>query len=84
MPVFYLLDAKVAASVILQLEQETKAEKDTTDKDALKEKKDFDEHTYTCFDYTPVLVQTKHLHHFILSLPVQPYHNAVPTPPPNA
>jgi hypothetical protein len=38
-PIFSMLDAKVAASVIMQLEQETKGEKDNTDKDSLKEKK---------------------------------------------
>ncbi len=84
MPIFYLMDAKVAASVILQLEHETKSDKDNTSKDVLKEKKDFDEHTYASFDYAPTLMQTMHQHHFILSLAVQPYHGAVPTPPPNA
>lgn len=82
-PIFSLLDAKVAASVILQLEQETKAEKDNTDKDAFKEKKEFDEHIYSCFDYRPILVETNFLHNQEKALPVKFYHRVVPTPPPN-
>ncbi len=82
-PIFSMLDAKVAASVILQLEQETKAEKDNTDKDAFKEKKSFDEHTYTFFDYKPLLVKTSRLHNREKALALRVYHMVVPTPPPN-
>lgn len=83
-PLFSLLDAKVVASVIMQLEQETKSDKDNTDKDALKEKKNFDEHTYTFFDYKPILVETNRLHNKEKALAVRLYHKVVPTPPPNA
>ena len=82
-PIFSMLDAKVAASVIMQLEQDTKGEKDNTDKDSFKEKKAFDEHTYTCFDYQPLLVETNCLHNQEKALAVVPYHKVVPTPPPN-
>jgi len=82
-PIFSLLDAKVVASVILQLEQETKGEKDNTEKDSFKEKKDFDEHIYSSFDYKPILVETNRLHNKEKALPVQLYHKVVPTPPPN-
>ena len=83
-PIFSLLDAKVAASVILQLEQETKGEKDDTDKDTFKEKKDFDEHTYSLFDYKPLLVVSNCLRNQNKRLVVQIYSQTVPTPPPNA
>ena len=82
-PVFSMLDAKVAASVIMQLEQETKNDKDNNDKDAFKEKKSFDEHTYCFFDYRPVLVETNCLHNQEKALAVRLYHKVVPTPPPN-
>ena len=83
-PIFSMLDAKVVASVIMQLEQENKSDKDNTDKDALKEKKNFDEHTYTFFDYKPILVETNRLHNKEKALAVRLYHKVVPTPPPNA
>lgn len=82
-PIFSLLDAKVAASVIMQLEQETKNEKDNTDKDSFKEKKDFDEHIYSFFDYKPLLVETNCLHNQEKALATRLYHQVVPTPPPN-
>ncbi|MGY3215212.1 hypothetical protein [Mucilaginibacter sp. HD30] len=82
-PIFSLLDAKIAASVIMQLEQETKGEKDSTDKDLLKEKKGFDEHIYSFFDYKPLLVETNRLHNKEKALAVRLYHKVVPTPPPN-
>ena len=82
-PVFSMLDAKIAASVIMQLEQETKGEKDNTDKDSLKEKKGFDEHIYSFFDYKPLLVETNRLHNKEKALAVRLYHKVVPTPPPN-
>jgi hypothetical protein len=82
-PIFSMLDAKVAASVIMQLEHETKSDKDNTDKDAFKEKKNFDEHIYTFFDYKPMLVETNRLHNKEMALAVRLYHKVVPTPPPN-
>ncbi len=82
-PIFSLLDAKVAASVIMQLEQETKGEKDTADKDSLKEKKGFDEHIYSFFDYRPVITESNRLHNKEKALTVRFYHKVVLTPPPN-
>ncbi|MFD0751804.1 hypothetical protein ACFQZS_16750 [Mucilaginibacter calamicampi] len=82
-PIFSMLDANIAASVIMQLEQESKNDKSDTDKDAFKEKKNFDEHIYSFFDYKPVLVETNCLHNQEKALAVRLYHKVVPTPPPN-
>lgn len=82
-PLFSLLDAKVVASVIMQLEQETKGEKDNAEKESFKEKKGFDEHICCMFDYTPVLVETNRLHNKEKALAIRLYHKVVPTPPPN-
>lgn len=82
-PIFSILDKKIAASVILQLEQETKGEKDNTDKDAFKEKKGFDEHVFVFFDYNPILLETNCLHNQEKALLVHLYHPVVPTRPPN-
>ncbi len=82
-PIFSMLDAKVAASVILQLEQETKDDNDNADKDAFKEKKDFDELIFSLFDYKPLIVKTTRLHKHQKEIIVKVYHQSVPTPPPN-
>ena len=82
-PIFSMLDAKVVASVIMQLEQETKGEKDSTDKESFKEKKSFDEHIYSFFDYKPLLIETNRLHNKEKALAIRLYHKVVPTPPPN-
>jgi len=82
-PIFSMLDAKIAASVIMQLEQESKGEKDDVEKDFFKEKKNFDEHLFSCFDYKPLLVETNCLHNKEKALAVRLYHKVVPTPPPN-
>lgn len=82
-PIFSFLDSKIAASVILQLEQETKGEKDSTEKDSFKEKKSFDDHVFAFFHYSPLLVETNCLHNQEKALLVQLYHPVVPTPPPN-
>jgi hypothetical protein len=82
-PLFSFLDRGTARAVIMQLEQETKGEKENPDKDAFKEKKSFDEHLLTFFHYDPYLVETNYLHNLEHSLLVQLYHPVVPTPPPN-
>ncbi|WP_299517776.1 hypothetical protein [Mucilaginibacter sp.] len=82
-PVFSFLDARIASKVILQLEQETKSEKNDPEKDAFKEKKVFDEHLFAFFHYDPFLVETNYLHNLEHTLLVQLYHPVVPTPPPN-
>jgi hypothetical protein len=82
-PLFSFLDRTTARAVIMQLEQETKGEKENPDKDALKEKKNFDEQLSVFFHYDPFLVQTACLHTQEHALLVQLYHPVVPTPPPN-
>ena len=84
MPLFSFLDSKIAIAVIMQLEHENKTDKADPDKDAVKEKKSFDEHTFAYFEYSPVqLNETNELHNQEKSLLVRPYHPIVPTPPPN-
>lgn len=82
--VITFLDSKVASNVIMQLEHESKSEKDDPEKDAFKEKKAFSEHLFTFFHYDPFLVETNYLHNLEHELLVQLYHPVVPTPPPNA
>lgn len=84
-PVFLLLNNKTVSAVIMQLELEGKDEKDSSEKDASKDKKFFDEnlvlHGYAL---TPIIVENNILHNQEHCLFVQTYHPIVPTPPPNA
>jgi hypothetical protein len=82
-PLFSFLDSSTARAVIMQLEQETKGEKENPDKDAFKEKKSFDEHLLAVFHYDPYLLETNYLHNREHSLLVRLYDPVVPTPPPN-
>jgi hypothetical protein len=82
-PLFTFLDSNTARAVIMQLEQETKGEKENPDKDAFKEKKSFDEHLLALFHYDPFLLETNYLHNQEHALLVQLFHPVVPTPPPN-
>lgn len=78
---------KVVSAVILQLELEGKNEKDSTEKDAFKDKKFFDEDkdlVIHCYTLTPILIENNILHNQEHALFVQTYHPVVPTPPPNA
>ncbi|MFD2873649.1 hypothetical protein ACFS5N_14280 [Mucilaginibacter ximonensis] len=83
-PLFTFLDSGTAKAVIMQLEQESKGEKENAEKDALKEKKTFDEHLLAIFHFDPFLIETNYLHNQEHALLVQLYHPVVPTPPPNA
>jgi hypothetical protein len=82
-PAFLYLDNKTVSAVILQLEQESKAEKDTPDKDTFKEKKVFDEYDLHAIDFITFVVETNVLHNQEHCLYKQVYHPIVPTPPPN-
>ncbi|MCJ8211712.1 hypothetical protein MUY27_18480 [Mucilaginibacter sp. RS28] len=84
-PAFLCLNSKTVHAAIMQLEQETKNEKEDPDKDAFKEKKSFDEDLY-CFDFEHVhfTQEINRLHNLEKSLYQQVYHPVVPTPPPNA
>ena len=82
-PLFSFLDSETAHAVIMQLEQETKSEKEGADKDAFKEKKAFDEQLMVFFEYRPFIIETNILHNLENSLYIQEYHAVVPTPPPN-
>jgi len=82
-PVFLFLDNKTVSAVILQLEQESKTEKDTTEKDLLKEKKTFDEYDFHTISFITYITESKVLHNQENALYKQVYHPVVPTPPPN-
>lgn len=84
MPLFSFVDSKIAVAVIMQLEHENKTDKDDFEKDFLKEKKGFDEHTLAAFEFRPMqLHEANVLHNLERTLLVRPYHPIVPTPPPN-
>ncbi len=83
-PLVSVLDKNTARAVIMQLEQESKGDKETPDKDSLKEKKSFDELLVAIFDYDLFQLEINCLHNQEHALIVQPYHPVVPTPPPNA
>ncbi len=69
----------------MQLELEGKNEKDTTEKELMKDKKFFDEDLVLhCYKLTPILIENNILHNGEHALFVQTYHPVVPTPPPNA
>ena len=84
-PIFSMFDSRLAHAVIMQLEHENKSDKADPEKDAVKEKKSFDEHFLAFFEFRPVvLLESNVLHNLEKTLLVQLYHPTVPTPPPNA
>lgn len=83
-PVLFNLDGKDGSAVTLQLEHDSKTEKDDPEKDAFKEKKIFDETYLHSLDYLTFLAETEVLYNLEHSLFKQVYHPVVPTPPPNA
>ena len=82
-PVFLCLDNRTVSAVIMQLEHESKNEKEDPDKETFKEKKFFDESFNHLVVYRPFIVETNILHNLEDSLYQQVYHPVVPTPPPN-
>lgn len=83
-PLFSNIDSKTAATVIMQLEQESKGDKDDLSKDTLKEKKVFDDHLLFSFEQEHYAIEQTVLFNLEKSLYIQAYHPVVPTPPPNA
>lgn len=83
-PAFLDLSKKTANSVILQLELETKNDKEDPAKDSLKEKKFFDEYLTCLHEYKLLVVELNRLHNLENVIYKQAYHPTVPTPPPNA
>jgi hypothetical protein len=83
-PVFLCMDNKAVKAVIMQLENETKAEKEDPEKSSFKEKKSYDENVNHIIAYTAYITEEKVLHNLENSLYTQVYHPVVPTPPPNA
>ena len=83
-PVFLCMDNKTISAVIMQLEHESKNEKNDPDKDAFKDKKFFDENVNHLMVYRPVIAENNILHNLERSLYKQVYHPVVLTPPPNA
>ena len=82
--VFLCMDNKTVRAVIMQLEHESKNEKEDPEKAAFKEKKFFDENVNHLTVYRPMVVENNILHNLEKSLYKQVYHPVVPTPPPNA
>jgi len=82
-PVFLYLDNKTVSAVILQLEQDSKSEKDNTDKDPFKEKKVFDDYYLHSNEFLTFVEESNFLHNQETCLYKQLYHPVVPTPPPN-
>jgi hypothetical protein len=82
-PVFLYLDNKTVSAVILQLEQESKTEKDCSDKDPFKDKKGFDAYDVHSVAFITFVVESNVLHNRENNLYKQVYHPVVPTPPPN-
>ena|SRR6478735_10768233 len=83
-PVFTCLNNKTVRAVIMQLEHESKNEKEDLEKDAFKDKKFFDENVNHLIVYRPLIAETNILHNQERSLYKQVFHPLVPTPPPNA
>ncbi|WP_114940025.1 hypothetical protein [Mucilaginibacter endophyticus] len=83
-PLFSCLDNKTVSAVILQLEQESKTEKDSPEKDLMKEKKTFDAYDFHAINFITFITESKVLHNQENALYKQVYHPVVPTPPPNA
>jgi len=82
-PLLFSLD-KDGSSIALQLEHDSKTEKDDPEKDAFKEKKVFDETYLHSTGYLTFIAETEVLYNLEHSLFKQVYHPVVPTPPPNA
>ncbi|GAA4330592.1 hypothetical protein GCM10023149_35890 [Mucilaginibacter gynuensis] len=82
-PAFLCLDNKAVSAVILQLENETKSEKESPDKDAFKDKKAFDEFYTHHIGYKPLVAEANILHNMEKSLYKKVYFPTVATPPPN-
>jgi hypothetical protein len=82
-PVFLCMDNKTVKAVIMQLEHESKTEKDDLEKNTFKDKKSFDENINHIIAYTAYINEVNVLHNLENSLYKQVYHPVVPTPPPN-
>lgn len=83
-PVFMSLNNKTVNAAITQLEQETKGEKDSPEKDTSKDKKFCDEDFMVfTFEHLTIVEENNILHNQEKSLYTQVYHPVVPTPPPN-
>lgn len=83
-PKFLSTDSKTVKAVIMQLEHESKTEKENPDKSDFKEKKSFDENINHIIAYRAYVAETNVLHNLENALYKQVYHPVVPTPPPNA
>ncbi|TWR29364.1 hypothetical protein FPZ43_10435 [Mucilaginibacter pallidiroseus] len=84
-PAFWCLNNKAVKAVIMQLENETKSEKEDPEKDAFKEKKSFDENiSHVVIAYITHIHEVTILHNRERSLYTEVYHPVIPTPPPNA
>ncbi len=83
-PAFLCMDNKTVKAVILQLENESKTEKDDPEKSTFKDKKSFDENFNHIIAYTAFVTEERVLHNLESAMFAPVYHPVVPTPPPNA
>jgi hypothetical protein len=85
-PAFLSLNNKAVTAVIMQLEQESKNEKEDPDKEGNKDKKFYDENCLYAYNavHVPTLFKTKSYLKKVKYLYKQSYHLTVPTPPPDA
>ena len=85
-PAFISLNNKTVHAVIMQLEQESKNEKDDPDKEGSKDKKFFDEDFQFVFQpvQVPFTIKTNKLLSPEHALYHPDHHPSVPTPPPDA
>ncbi len=82
-PAFLNLNKKTVSSAILQLELETKNDKEGPGKDSLKEKKFFDEYLTCLHEHKLPVAEFNRLHHLENVPYKQAYHPTILTPPPN-
>jgi hypothetical protein len=85
-PAFLSLNSKTVNAVIMQLEQETKNEKEDPDKEGSKDKKFFDEDCFYCYHALVVsmVIEAVSQRGFEHSLYQPNHHPSVSTPPPDA
>lgn len=82
-PVIFRLDNKVVRAVIMQLENESKSEKENPEKEDFKEKKSFDEFYTHLVRFNIHVAEVNILHNQESLIYSKLYYPVVPTPPPN-
>lgn len=81
-PVLLDINKTKINAAVLQLELDTKTDKEDPGKDLLKEKKFFDEYLTFLFEFKAFVAESDLLRNSENTLYTQLYHPTVPTPPP--